>query len=59
MEVNSKRKLKGIASRKRVSEEGKNRTVTFYPEPCSTLTFENNMHIVTLLKIFLKSTLVF
>lgn len=48
MEMNSKRKFSG----KQVPEEGRNRAVIFHCEPCSTLTFENYIHIVTLLKIF-------
>lgn len=59
MEVNSKKKLKGIVSGKWVSGEGKNRVIIFHCQPCSTQTLENDMHLVTLFKKIFKSYLLF
>ena len=54
VEVNSKRKLKGVVSGEQGSEEGKNWSIIFHCEPYTTLILENYMHIVTLLKICFK-----
>lgn len=54
VEVNSKRKLKGVVSGEEGSDEGKNRSIIFRCEPCTALILESYMHIVTLLKICFK-----